>query len=115
MNFIKSNKFLACESEISIPGTFVANFIKADLNSTKTTIVYNTYGIGYTIRGVHSDNEILVLAAGYDGVLIYSWNKESIKFIGKIDTSFANNVKIIDDLILVATRDGLEVIQIDLK
>ena len=67
---------------------------------------------GYTIKGVHVDNDLLVLAAGHDGILLYDWNLNSVSFRGRISTSYANSVKVADNIIFVATEDGLEVIQI---
>ena len=36
-----------------------------------------------------------------------------VSFIGKIETPYANNVKVAGDIIFAATEDGIEVIQID--
>ena len=69
--------------------------------------------IGYTIKGIHSDNGLLALAAGHDGILLFNWNINDTIFIGKIRTSYANNVKLSDNVIYVATEDGIEIIQID--
>ena len=33
--------------------------------------------------------------------------------MGKIETSYANNVKVVGNIIFAATEDGIEVIQID--
>jgi hypothetical protein len=68
---------------------------------------------GYTIKGIHIYEELLVLAAGYDGILVFNWQHGNPVFLGQIETSFANSVKIHKNSIFVATRDGIEIIQID--
>ncbi len=68
---------------------------------------------GYSIKGIHQDLGLLVLAAGHDGVLIYGWDQNSVSFRGRIKTSYANSVKIVKKNIFIATEDGLEIIQID--
>jgi hypothetical protein len=72
------------------------------------------FASGYTIKGIHQDGGLLALAAGNDGILLYNWNGGvDVSFIGKIETSYANNVKVAGDIIFAATEDGIEVIQID--
>jgi len=69
---------------------------------------------GYTIKGIHHDGSLLAMAAGNDGILLYNWNGGAdVSFIGKIETAYANNVKVAGDIIFAATEDGIEVIQID--
>ena len=72
------------------------------------------FASGYTIKGIHQDGGLLALAAGNDGILLYNWNGGvDVSFIGKIETSYANNVKVAGDIIFAATEDGIEIIQID--
>ena len=71
------------------------------------------FAIGYTIKGIHQNNGLLALAAGHDGILLYNWNGINVSFMGKIKTAYANNVKVSDNIIFVATEDGIEIIQID--
>ena len=74
----------------------------------------NQFAVGYTIKGIHEHNGLLALAAGNDGILLYNWNGGAdVSFIGKIETPYANNVKVAGDIIFAATEDGIEVIQID--
>ena len=47
-----------------------------------------------------------------DGLLLYNWNLNDVSFMGKIETSYANNVKIAGNIIFAATEDGIEIIQI---
>ena len=68
---------------------------------------------GYTIQGIHQDGGLLALAAGHDGILLYNWNGNAVSFLGKIETSYANNVKVASNIIFAATEDGIEIIQID--
>jgi len=73
----------------------------------------NQFAIGYSVTGIHQNNGLLALAAGHDGILLYNWDGSNVSFMGKIETSYANAVKIAGDIIFVATEDGIEVIQID--
>ena len=74
----------------------------------------NQFAVGYTIKGIHEHNGLLALAAGNDGILLYNWNGGTdVSFIGKIETSYANNVKVAGDIIFAATEDGIEIIQIE--
>ena len=76
--------------------------------------MYVCFAIGYTITGIDQDDGLLVLAAGHDGILLYNLNGSDISFIGKIETAYANNVKVSGNIIFAATEDGIEIIQIDL-
>ena len=73
----------------------------------------NQFAIGYSVTGIHQNNVLLALAAGHDGILLYNLSGSNVSFMGKIETSYANAVKIAGDIIFVATEDGIEVIQID--
>ena len=76
-------------------------------------VVYSiNFAKGYTIKGVHADGGLLALAAGHDGILLYDWNVDAVSFLGRINTSYANSVKVAGNVIFAATEDGLEIIQI---
>ena len=83
------------------------------MDNDATIISSIQFAIGYTIKGIHQDDGLIALAAGHDGVLLYEWNLDEISFMGKIDTPYANSIKVSGDVIFVATEDGLEIIQID--
>ncbi len=69
---------------------------------------------GYNIRGIDTNGDLIILAAGYDGILIYEWLSNSIiKFIGSISSGYANSVKIKNNNVYSATRDGLEIYKIE--
>lgn len=69
---------------------------------------------GYNIRAIDTDGEIITLAAGYDGILVYQWiDNSNIKFLGKITSGYANSVKIKNNHVYSATRDGLEIYKIE--
>ena len=53
------------------------------------------------------------MAVGHDGILLYSLKGNDITFIGKLETAYANNVKVSGNIIFAATEDGIEIIQID--
>ncbi len=73
----------------------------------------NQFAIGYSVTGIHQNNGLLALAAGHDGILLYNLSGSNVSFMGKIETSYANAVRIAGDIIFAATEDGIEVIQID--
>ena len=83
------------------------------LNNDESISESYQFASGYTIKGIHEHNGLLALAAGNDGILLYNWNGADISFRGKIETSYANAVRIAGDIIFAATEDGIEVIQID--
>ena len=88
-------------------------FTITKLNDDGSTSDPGQFATGYSIRGIHEDNGLLALAAGHDGILLYNWNGGvDVSFIGKIETSYANNVKVAGSIIFAATEDGIEVIQI---
>ena len=88
-------------------------FLKTIINLDGSIADLQQFAIGYTIKGIHQDGYLLALAAGHDGILLYNSNGGSISFIGKIETSFANSVKVAGKIIFAATEDGIEIIQID--
>ena len=85
----------------------------AILDTDGSVISTHQFAIGHTIKGIHSDNNLLALAAGHDGILIYYWNGNDVSLMGKIETAYANNVKVAGNIIFAATEDGIEIIQID--
>ena len=89
-------------------------FIKVQLNSDGSITDYSQYGMGYSIKGIHHNGNILAVAAGHDGVLLYNWDGVNLSFKGRIDTAYANNVKVALNVIFVATEDGIDIIQIEI-
>ena len=89
-------------------------FIKVQLNSDGSITDYSQYGIGYSIKGIHHNGNILAVAAGHDGVLLYNWDGVNLSFKGRIDTAYANNVKVGLNVIFVATEDGIDIIQVEI-
>ena len=88
--------------------------VLTQLDDDGNIINTNQFASGYSINGIHLDYSLLALAAGNDGILLYNWNGGTdVSFIGKIETSYANNVKVAGSIIFAATEDGIEVIQID--
>jgi len=87
--------------------------VLTQLNKDGNIINTIQFAIGYSVTGIHQNNGLLALAAGHDGILLYNWDGSNVSFMGKIETSYANAVKIAGDIIFVATEDGIEVIQID--
>ena len=89
-------------------------FIKVQLNSDGSITDYSQYGLGYSIKGIHHNGNILAVAAGHDGVLLYNWDGVNLSFKGRIDTAYANNVKVALNVIFVATEDGIDIIQVEI-
>ena len=85
----------------------------AILDNNGAVITTYQFAKGYTINGIHQDNGLLALAGGHDGILLYNWNGSNIQFIGKIQTSYANNVKVAGNIIFAATEDGIDIFQIN--
>ncbi len=82
--------------------------------------IINTPGIadGYSIKGIHLKDDILALACGNDGVLLYNWyvagNGTQIAEMGWLDSEYAYNVKVYNSqIIFVATRSGIQVFQLE--
>ena len=88
-------------------------FLQAKINADGSITGPHQFAVGYTIKGLDQDNGLLALATGHDGILLYSLNGNDITFIGKIETAYANNVKVSGNIIFAATEDGIEIIQID--
>ena len=69
---------------------------------------------GYTINGVHASNGLIVLAAGYSGVIVYEWDGiMNVTYSGRLETSYAYNVKVFNDAIYAATREGIDIFKIE--
>ena len=69
---------------------------------------------GYSVNDIFVNDNLIGLAVGHDGALIYSWDQNTSFILkGRLETSYANAIKINDNVIYIATEDGIEVIQID--
>ena len=74
-----------------------------------------TIANGFTIRDIHLSSGLLVLSAGYDGVLVYEWfgngNTPTPKVM--ISTGYAYSALVYDNnKIIVGTKNGIEVFEI---
>ena len=83
------------------------------LDNDGSIISSHQFALGYSVTGIHQDGGLLALAAGHDGILLYNWSGIEVSFLGKIETSYANNVKVVGNMFFAATEDGIEIIQID--
>jgi len=71
-------------------------------------------GEGYSVSGIDFKNNILALACGHDGVILYEWDGNSFpSLLGKISTSYANKIKINNNRVFVATEDGIDIFEIE--
>ena len=67
-----------------------------------------------SVNDIFVNDDIIGLAVGHDGALIYDWDgTDSFTLKGRLETSYANSIKINDNIIYIATEDGIEVVQID--
>lgn len=83
------------------------------LDNDGSIISSHQFALGYSVTGIHQDGGLLALAAGHDGILLYNWSGIEVSFLGKIETSYVNNVKVVGNMFFAATEDGIEIIQID--
>lgn len=69
---------------------------------------------GFTIRHIHHSNNLLVLSTGYDGVLVYDWDSESIPTPrAMISTGYAYSALVYgNNKIIVGTKNGIEIYEI---
>ena len=77
-----------------------------------------TIADGYSVKGIHKQNELLALACGDDGVLLYTCYSDSnfplISEFGRINSEYAYNVKIYNlNTIFVATKVGIQIFTIE--
>ena len=69
---------------------------------------------GYSVNDIFVKEDLIGIAVGHDGVLVYSWDgNNSFLLKGRLETSYANAIKIKNKVIYVATEDGIEIIQIE--
>jgi len=75
-----------------------------------------TIANGYTIQDIRFDesSNLLVLSAGYDGVLVYDWDGESMPTPRSIISSgYAYSALVFDiNKIIVGTKNGIEIYEI---
>ena len=77
-----------------------------------------TIADGYSVKGIHKQNDLLALACGDDGVLLYTCHSDGnlplVSEIGRINSEYAYNVKIYNsNTIFVATKEGIQIFTID--
>jgi hypothetical protein len=69
---------------------------------------------GFSVNGIHYDNDLLALACGHDGALIYQWDGAGRpNLLGRIATSYANKIKVQGNRVFVATEDGIDIFEIE--
>ncbi len=85
-----------------------------NINEDGSIIYQETLAQGYSVNDVFVNDNLIGLAVGHDGALIYSWDgNTSFILKGRLETSYANAIKINDNVIYIATKNGIEVVQID--
>jgi hypothetical protein len=69
---------------------------------------------GFSVNGIHYDNDLLALACGHDGALIYQWDGAGRpNLLGRIATSYANKIKVQGNRVFGATEDGIDIFEIE--
>ena len=72
---------------------------------------------GYTIYDIFYDQNLdkLILSAGAKGVLVYDWDGNSLdfNFNYRLLSSYAFTARIYNNMILVASKNGLEIFNIE--
>jgi len=77
-----------------------------------------TVADGYSVKGIHKQNELLALACGNDGVLLFTCTSNSnipmVSEIGRINSAYAYKAKIYNyNTIFVATKAGIQILTIE--
>tara|TARA_B110000438_G_scaffold298542_1_gene346991 strand:+ start:327 stop:1484 length:1158 start_codon:yes stop_codon:yes gene_type:complete len=69
----------------------------------------------FTIYDIIYDNGKLILSAGSDGVIIYDWDGQTFSFNEslRIFSSYAFTARVFENSIFVATKEGLEIYNIE--
>ena len=69
----------------------------------------------FTIYDIVYDNGKLILSAGSDGVIVYDWDGQTFSFNEslRIFSSYAFTAKVFENSIFVATKEGLEIYNIE--
>ena len=84
------------------------------INEDGSIIFQETLAQGYSVNDVFVTDNLIGLAAGHDGALLYAWDgNHSFILKGRLETSYAHAMKINNDIIYVATEDGVEIYIID--
>ena len=82
-------------------------------SNTNNVSNYVSFADGYSVKGIDYHDGLIGLATGSDGIQIYQWlGGSTVTPYGSYDTGYAYDLKIKDDLVFVATREGLEILKI---
>ena len=74
---------------------------------------YISFAEGYSVKAIDYSDGLIALATGNDGVQIYEFSGGNIVSpYGSISSGYAYDVKIKNNLVFVATRNGLEIYKI---
>ena len=70
---------------------------------------------GYSIQNIYFDGMKLILSAGIEGVIVYNWDGNSINIDNdvRIHSSYAYTARFIDGMYFVATKNGLEIYNLE--
>ncbi|SVE37513.1 uncharacterized protein METZ01_LOCUS490367, partial [marine metagenome] len=80
-----------------------------NINENGSIIYQENLAQGYSVNDVFVNDNLIGLAVGHDGALIYDWDgNTSFILKGRLETSYANAIKINDNVIYIATEDGIE-------
>ena len=88
------------------------------INSDNTVSNQMYIANGYSIQGIHIQGDLMALACGGDGILLYNFynngNIPQASEIGRINSEYAYKVKIYNsNTIFAATREGVQIFTIE--
>ena len=85
-----------------------------NINEDGSILYQEILARGYSVNDVFVKDDLIGIAVGHDGAFIYSWDsRDSFVLKGRLETSYANAIKINNNVIYVGTEDGIEIIQIE--
>ena len=70
---------------------------------------------GYAIQDIYFDGIKLILSAGIEGVIVYNWDGNSMNINDdvRIHSSYAYTARFINDMYFIATKNGLEIYNLE--
>ena len=82
-------------------------------SNTNNVTNYIEFAEGFSIKSIDFHEGIFGLATGSDGVQLYQWlGADNVIPYASLNTNYAYDLKIMGNLVFVATRQGLEIYKI---
>ena len=69
----------------------------------------------HTVYDIHFNDNKLILSAGIEGIIVYNWDGNSMDINEdlRIHSSYAYTARFINNMYFIATKNGLEVYNIE--